>query len=159
MEEELTMNKQESSSEVKLSEELLEKAKEELGETDNIREESLSLLKEWILTHNNDYSNLDELSLCWFLRGCKFDLKKTKARIESFYNFRSKVTEWYSNRDPLLPELMELLNLGTILPLPGHDDEGRKVVVIRATIHDANKHKQDDIFKIMNMVVELFLSG
>jgi len=36
----------------------------------------------------------------------------------------------------------------TILPLPGHDDEGRKVVVIRATIHDANKHKQDDIFKV-----------
>jgi hypothetical protein len=56
--------------------------------------------------------NPDDLSLCWFLRGCKFDLKKTKARIETFYNFRSKVTEWYSNRDPLLPELTELLNLG-----------------------------------------------
>jgi hypothetical protein len=56
--------------------------------------------------------NLDDLSLRWFLRGCKFDLNKTKVRIETFYSFRSKVTEWYSNRDPLLPELMELLNLG-----------------------------------------------
>jgi|LakMenEpi03Aug12_release.lakeMendotaPanAssembly.Ray.scaffolds.fasta_scaffold669491_1 hypothetical protein len=67
MEEELTMNNQESSSEVKLSEELLEKAKEELGETDNIREESLSLLKEWILTHSNDYSNLGILASVYFL--------------------------------------------------------------------------------------------
>ena len=67
MEEELTMNKQESSSEVKLSEELLEKAKEQLGETDNIREESLNLLKEWILTHNNDYSNLGILASVYFL--------------------------------------------------------------------------------------------
>ena len=67
MEEELTMNKQESSSEVKLSEELLEKAKGQLGETDNIREESLNLLKEWILTHNNDYSNLGILASVYFL--------------------------------------------------------------------------------------------
>ena len=67
MEEELTMVKQESSSEVKLSEELLEKAKEQLGETDNIREESLNLLKEWILTHNNDYSNLGILASVYFL--------------------------------------------------------------------------------------------
>lgn len=67
MEEELTMNKQELSSEVKLSEELLEKAKEELGETDNIREESLSLLKEWILTHSNDYSNLGILASVYLL--------------------------------------------------------------------------------------------
>jgi hypothetical protein len=41
-----------------LSEELLIKAKEELGETDNIREESLILIKEWIPTQINDYSNL-----------------------------------------------------------------------------------------------------
>ena len=67
MEEELTMVKQESSSEVKLSEELLEKAKGQLGETDNIREESLNLLKEWILTHNNDYSNLGILASVYFL--------------------------------------------------------------------------------------------
>ena len=36
----------------------------------------------------------------------------------------------------------------TLLPLPGRDDEGRKVIIIRATIHDPNKHKQDDVFKV-----------
>ena len=55
MEEELAVNKRRFS---ELSETLLIIAKEELGETDNIREECLSLLKEWIQTQNNDYSNL-----------------------------------------------------------------------------------------------------
>lgn len=59
---------------------------------------------------------LDDVSLCWFLRGCKFDVNRTKARIETFFVFRSKVVEWYADRDPLLPELLEILNLGYCLP-------------------------------------------
>jgi hypothetical protein len=61
MEEELTTNKQRSS---ELSKELFIKAKEELGETDDVREESLSLIKEWIQTQQNDYSNLGNV-LCF----------------------------------------------------------------------------------------------
>ncbi|KAK4028900.1 retinol-binding protein pinta-like isoform X1 [Daphnia magna] len=152
MEKDRTMVKSRSS---EVSEQLLFKAKEELGETDSIREESLNLIKEWIQSHNIDYSHLDDQSIRWFLRGSKFDVKRTKERIDNFFQFRSKVTEWYSGRDPLSPELLDILNLGTILPLPGRDDEGRKVIIIRATIHDAYKHKQDDVLKVMNMVIEL----
>ena len=36
----------------------------------------------------------------------------------------------------------------TYLPLPGRDDKGRKVIVIRACVHNAYKHKQDDVFKV-----------
>lgn len=78
---------------------------------------------------------VDDISLHWFLRGCKFDVGKTKSRIETFYSFRAKVTEWwlfsllfyvclysfdtfqllnirYADRDPLLPDLVDILNLG-----------------------------------------------
>lgn len=56
-----------------LSEELLIKAKEELGETDNIREESLILIKEWIPTQINDYSNLGKWFYLWiFLFSSQF---------------------------------------------------------------------------------------
>lgn len=34
------------------------------------------------------------------------------------------------------------------MPLPGRDEEGRKVIIIRATVHDPYKHKQDDVFKV-----------
>lgn len=62
MEKELTIEKKRTS---ELSdEELLIKAKEELGETDNIREESLILIKEWIKTQIGDYSNLGNIEMC-----------------------------------------------------------------------------------------------
>lgn len=118
-----------------VNEHLLLKAKDELGETDTVREENTILIKKWIQSHSSGYShlgknakyvfvccclsdlvlldfNLDDLSIRWFLRGCKFDLNRTKARIENFFLFRSKITEWYSDRDPLSPELLEILNLG-----------------------------------------------
>lgn len=44
-----------------LSEALLLKAKDELGETDELREEAVIILKEWIETHKHDYSNLGEI--------------------------------------------------------------------------------------------------
>ncbi len=52
---ELTLDDRRSS---ELSEMLLIKAKEELGETDNIREEGVNLVREWIENHHNDYSHL-----------------------------------------------------------------------------------------------------
>ncbi len=36
----------------------------------------------------------------------------------------------------------------TLLPLRGRDAEGRRVVVIRASIHNPYKHKQDDVMKV-----------
>lgn len=138
----------------KLDETFLIKARDELGETDELREECMVAIKEWIKEEEICYP-LDDLSLLWFLRGCKFDIKATQSRIKNFFTFRGQVKEWYSDRDPLRPELNSLLDIGTFLPLPGIDDQGRKIVLIRATLHNPQKHKQDDIFKIMNMVIDV----
>jgi len=133
---------------------LLSKAREEFGETDELREECILMIQEWMQTKTITYP-LDEISIVWFLRGCKYDINRTKTRIENFFSFRSQVKEWYSDRDPLKPELDSLLDIGTFLPLPGYDDKGRKVILIRATIHNPYKNKQDDVFKIMNMVLDV----
>ena len=42
-----------------------------------------------------------------------------------------------------------VISSSTFLPLPGHDDKGRKVVLIRATLHNPYKDKQDDVFKVI----------
>jgi len=137
-----------------LDDTLLIQARDELGETDEIREESILTIQEWIENEEKPYP-LDDISILWFLRGCKYDIKRTQTRIENFFSFRSQVKEWYSDCDPLKPELTSLLDLGTFLPLPGTDDKGRKVILIRATIHNPYKDKQDDVFKIMNMVLDV----
>jgi len=137
-----------------LDEVLLLQAREDLGETVEAREECILSIKEWLEDPAISYP-LDDLSILWFLRGCKFDVKRTKTRIENFFSFRRQVKEWYSDRDPLKPELSSLLDIGSLLPLPGKDDKGRKVILIRSTIHDPYAHKQDDIFKIMNMILDI----
>ena len=55
---------------------------------------------------------VDDTSILWFLRGCKFNIEATYSRIESFYSFRCKLVEWYTERDPLKPELADIIKLG-----------------------------------------------
>ena len=54
----------------------------------------------------------DDLSIVWFLRASKYDVERTKSYLGNFYSFRNRVTEWYEDRDPLKPELLDLLELG-----------------------------------------------
>lgn len=54
----------------------------------------------------------DAVTIVRFLRGCKFDTEKARKKIKCFYELRGSSPEWFENRNPLLPELQELLKLG-----------------------------------------------
>jgi hypothetical protein len=54
----------------------------------------------------------DSQWLITFLRGCKFSLERTKEKLDMFYTFRSAVPEFFKNRDPLRPELREIIKSG-----------------------------------------------
>ena len=36
----------------------------------------------------------------------------------------------------------------TVVPLPGRDDDGRKVILIRSAVHNPYQHKQDNVMKV-----------
>ena len=42
-----------------------------------------------------------------------------------------------------------VISSSTFLPLPGHDDKGCKVLLIRAAHHNPYTDKQDDVFKVI----------
>ncbi len=44
---------------------------------------------------------------------------------------RMERVEWFSNRDPFRPEIVELLDLGVFLPLKDKDTDNRQVFIIR----------------------------
>lgn len=67
-----------------------------------------------------------------------------------FYVMRAERTEWFDNRDPFSPEILELLELGVFLPLKVKDSENRQIFVIRTAVHDPKKHSQNDVFKVSN---------
>lgn len=53
---------------------------------------------------------------------------------------RMERVEWFTNRDPFLPEIRALLDIGVFLPLNVKDDQNRQVFIIReyTRVYDAS---------------------
>ncbi|XP_053945240.1 retinol-binding protein pinta [Anastrepha ludens] len=114
-------------------------------------------ISQWLKENPNVNANSEYENLFFFLRSCKYDIERTKKKIKNFYQMRAERVEWFANRDPFLPELQELLELGVFLPVGGVDSKNRKVVIIRAAAHDPKLHSQNNVFKVSKMVLDLLL--
>ncbi|XP_071573234.1 retinol-binding protein pinta-like isoform X2 [Temnothorax nylanderi] len=125
----------------------------QLNETDENRENSIAEIRHWIEENDDLRGQLDDFLILRFLRVCKFNLEKTKIRIRNNYKQRSDLPEWYMNKDPFLPELQELLDMGFCLPLRNPDDQGRLVILIRIN-HDPRRHEISNLAKIFLMALE-----
>ncbi|CAG2063587.1 unnamed protein product [Timema podura] len=126
-----------------------------LNEDENQRDEIIRRIKQWLETQPTLRARSDVMNVLRFLRGCKFNEEKTKNKLINYYTMRSQLPEWFGNRDPELPQLMELLDMGVFLPLRHHDYEGHLVVIVRTAIHNPQVHQQNDVFKIGKMIVDL----
>lgn len=132
----------------------LEFCSKTLNETPESRTSALAALREWCSSNPQLHIKSDDRSLLPFLRGCKFNLDRTKAKLADHYTLRRDVPEWYSHRDPALPQVQELAKLGVFVPLKKHHDN-QLVVIIRTAAHNPRIHNQDDVFKVGNMILDL----
>ncbi|KAL6445679.1 hypothetical protein ACFW04_000878 [Cataglyphis niger] len=119
-----------------------------LNETDNNREKAIAEIKRWIEESDDLYARTDDFFILRFLRTCKFNIEKTKARMRNYYKQRHDLSEWFTNRNPFLPEMQELLNLGIFLFLRKLDNQGRLVLIIRQKQQNPNVQKLSDLVKI-----------
>ncbi|XP_068086824.1 retinol-binding protein pinta-like isoform X1 [Anabrus simplex] len=122
-----------------LSSELQEIAKKELGEDPNRVEKDLEHIKEWLKKQPHLKTRTDDQFLIAFLRGCKFSLERTKEKLDMFYTMRTALPEYFSKRDPMDPEIQEVLKLGLLVPLPVLDGQGRRVLLQRMGGYDPAK--------------------
>ncbi|XP_036141905.1 retinol-binding protein pinta [Monomorium pharaonis] len=129
-------------------------AAEYLNETDENKENAVAEIKRWIEENDNLPTQIDDFLILRFLRVCKFDLEKTKVRIQNYNKQRSKLPEWYKNKDPFQSELQEVLDLGMFLPLRKPDNKGRLIILIRGTLHDPRKNKISDLVKNYILAME-----
>lgn len=56
----------------------------------------------------------DDARIMTFLRGCKFSLEKTKRKLDMYFTMRALVPEFFSNRDPTLPEIKEVMKIAYV---------------------------------------------
>lgn len=138
-----------------LDEETQKHACEVLNENPDKRDEFISKIREWLSTQWYLHAKTDAVTILRFLRSCKFDIEKTQKKITNFYELRGNAPEWFENRDPIRPELKELLDLGVFLPLLKRDQYGRLVVIIRTAAHNPQFHLQNDVLKVGKMTLDL----
>lgn len=130
------------------------KAISDLNENPLNIERAIFELKKWIAETPHLKARTDDQFLLTFLRGSKHDLEKAKAKIEMFYTCRSAMPEIMSNRDPLDPQLREIIRLGVGLPLPlTENPDSHRVLLIRPGVYDATKYSIIDIMKVQSAIL------
>ncbi|XP_064107324.1 retinol-binding protein pinta-like isoform X5 [Macrobrachium nipponense] len=130
-----------------LSPELIQRAKDELNEDPERRAADIQHIRDWLKKQPHIKARTDDWTILRFLRGCKFSLEKTKQKIDMFYTCKSMCPEWYTNRDPQDKRLRAILEMGEVLPLPGYDPKGRKMILVRSGAHDPKEYEMDEVFK------------
>lgn len=129
-------------------------AEKNLNETEDTRTDALLKIREWLEKNKTLNAKTDDRSILAFLRGCKFNIERTKQKLVNYYKMRAEIPEWFSNRDPTLSVICELVKLGVFVPLRRYQDN-RLIVIIRAAAHDPKIHSQDDVFKTGMMILDV----
>ncbi|CAO1423148.1 unnamed protein product [Diamesa tonsa] len=142
-----------------LDEKALQFAEEYLNETAEVREQSVLKIQEFLKENTLINAHPDRKCILNFLRSCKYDIEKTKKKMKSFYKQRAERVEWFLNRDPHLPEMADLLEVGAFLPLRLKDKENRQIVIIRTAAHNPSLHKQNNVFKLGKMILDVLVAN
>lgn len=136
-----------------LSPELAKKAQEELNEIPSRLAEDVQTLRAWAQKQPHLRARLDDQNLLNFLRGSKHSLERAKEKLDLFYTIRSSMPEIFADKDPKSAKNLELIRLGTFLPLPKTlTPDGPRIIVMRVGAYDPSKYNVYDIFRAQSLV-------
>ncbi|KAF5297766.1 hypothetical protein FQR65_LT09940 [Abscondita terminalis] len=134
--------------------ELERKAREEVNEVPEKKEQDVKHITDWLLSQPYLNPRTDREWILNYLRGCKFNVQKTKEKLKYLYATKPITPELYSNRDPLQPELQQILNKCIILP---HSTKNEELMIVRWDDSDVSKLSLVNLFKLAFMFMELTL--
>ncbi|XP_065082665.1 clavesin-1-like [Ochlerotatus camptorhynchus] len=140
-----------------LSDKFRKLAQEELREDDEIREQSLTQMREWIAKHPYIRTcRTDAVFLLRFLRFRKFSVPLAQEALERYLAMRQTFSEWFKQLDPR-DELMQIPMDDEVFTIIGRDEVGRTVVFIRFGLFDVEKLNPIAVFRYTMLFLELLL--
>ncbi|XP_068142172.1 alpha-tocopherol transfer protein [Drosophila tropicalis] len=141
-----------------LNAELQKNAIELLNEVPDRIDNDIAALREWIKQQPHLKSRTDDQFLVNFLRGCKYSLEKTKAKIDRFYTLRTKYPEYYLAHNVDLEKCLELFRLGVIVVLPRPlNDNGPRLAFIRSGVYNPDVHSFQEINRACMTMQQIML--
>lgn len=97
-----------------ISPELAQVAQRDFQESPEKINSSLDEIRQWLKENPHVKPRSDDQFLVTFLRGCKYDMKVVKEKLESFYTVRTQLPEFFIDRNTKDERLCELLNAGSV---------------------------------------------
>ena len=91
---------------------LLSKAAELWAEDEDLRNETLQIIRDWISQQLHFTCRPDAHFLLIFARGCKYNVEKMKRKLETFLTIKASLPEFFSGWDPIRPEIQSALQVG-----------------------------------------------
>ncbi|XP_055527050.1 clavesin-2-like [Wyeomyia smithii] len=129
-------------------------AQEGLGETDEICQQSLTQMREWIAKHPFiGKCRTDSLFLLRFLRMRKFSVPKAQETLERYLAMRQAFPHWFQKLDPLDADMQELLEDNQFQIL-GQDSKRRTVSLIKLKSFNVEKFTSAHQSRHMQLLLE-----
>ncbi|XP_055609434.1 clavesin-2-like [Uranotaenia lowii] len=143
--------------EFKLSDKFQKLAKEELREDDEIREQALAIMREWIAKHPYIHKcRTDANFLLRFLRFRKFSIPQAQEAIEKYLVMRQSFPKWFQKLDCNDELMRSAIDDAVLLPL-GQDEEGRQIIWVHFGNFDVEKLDPIAEFRYLVLFLELML--
>lgn len=147
--------------EVKISKELQEMAEVELRETEEIRSNAITALRDWAIKNPRiNKLRLDSVFLLRFLRHKKFSIPMAQDSIEKYLLLRKYCQSDvypFQNLNINSPSMQRLLDEGFIFALPKRDAQGRRVVFYRAGVFKPSIFYNYELLKLFGIIYETLL--
>lgn len=141
-----------------LSPELAAKAKQELNEVPSRLADDVKALREWIAKQPHLRARTDDQFLVSFLRGSKHSLERAKEKIDLCYTIRSSMPGIFDGQDPLSPRNLELIRMGTMLPLPKTaTPDGPRLMLMRFTA-DPSSYTIQEMFRVQSYMHAIMMA-
>ncbi|XP_015592324.1 alpha-tocopherol transfer protein [Cephus cinctus] len=146
--EELTLDLEEPSAEV------MEYARQELGETEEVKCLTLQELRDMIYERGECLPNrMDDAFLIRFLRARNFNVHRAHRLIVNYLNFKEEHPDIHRDVNPL-----EMRHIGDddLMTVPAYRTQcGRRMMIYRMGNWDPRKYPIDEIFKATVIILEL----
>jgi hypothetical protein len=125
------------------------------NEDENIRDQALDTIKNWLRKQPHLPDTWDEHRLLIFLKGCHFSLELCKKKLDMYFTVRTHIPEFFSHRDITSPDLQKVLSIVDGAVLPGLTPDFARVSVCRASKQDFDTPNMADVIKVTFMIGDI----
>ncbi|XP_026827791.1 alpha-tocopherol transfer protein [Ooceraea biroi] len=136
--------------------EILEYARRELGETDEVKCQMLQEFRDMIYERGECLPHrMDDNFLLRFLRARNYNLKSAHRLIVNYYNFKGEHPEIYQQMEI---EQIKILGDDDVMTVPPYRTQcGRRIIIYRVGNWDPRKYPVEELFKATVSVLEFGL--